>query len=251
MVALWVIVMAVGLIGMIICSKKQKSNPAMQPVAIVLFLVVLAGAIMLLKEMDVFGGGSSTILNSEMRFAESRGVKAAKFAATLAGGKKVLFITDKSFEQGDLGKRVVASIKENCGGNLVTDFIPVPKEMENNGVPVEEFMKAKDMDALLAKHTDAAVVISNIGLPQDARRMKYFKTAADKRAKLILMNTGFSANFDFAKAVKKGDIAAVIVTAPGAKYDIKAPKDYDKAFAIRYALVTKDNVEKYKDQLPR
>ena len=251
MVALWVALMAVGLVGMIICSKKQKNNPAMQPVAIVLFLVVLAGAVMLLKEMDVFGGGSSSILSSEMRFAESRGVKAAKFASSFANGKKVLFISDKSFEQGELGKRVVEAIKENCGGNLVTDFIPVPKEMENNGVPVEEFMKAKDMDALLAKHADAAVIISNIGLPQDARRMKYFKTAADKRAKLVLLNTGFSANFDFVKAIKKGDISAVIVTAAGAKYDVKAPKDFEKAFAIRYALVTKDNVDKYKDQLPR
>ena len=251
MVALWVIVMAIGLVGMIVCSKKQKSNPAMQPVAIVLFLVVLGGAIMLLREMDVFGGGNSSILNSEMRFAESRGVKAAKFASPLAGGKKVLFITEKTYEQGELGKRVVASLKENCGGNLVVDFIPVPKEMENNGVPVEEFMKAKDMDALIAKHADAAVIISNIGLPQDARKMKFFRTPADKRAKLILMNTGFSANFDFAKAVKKGDISAIIVTAPGAKYDIKAPKDFDKAFDIRYVLVTKDNVDKYKDQLPR
>ena len=251
MVALWVIVMAVGLIGMIICSKKQKSNPAMQPVAIVLFLVVLAGAVMLLKEMDVFGGGSSSILNSEMRFAESRGVKVAKYVAGIAGGKKVLFIADKNFEQGELGKRVIASIKENCGGNFVFDFIPVPQEMENNGVPVEEFMKAKDMDALLAKHTDAAVIISNIGLPQDARKMAYFKAPAASRAKLVLMNSGFSSNFDFLKALNKGDIEAIIVTAPKAKYDIKAPSNLDEAFKIRYLLVTKDNADQHKDQLPR
>ena len=73
MVVLWVAVMAVGLIGMIVCSKKQKTNPAIQPVAILLFLVVLAGAVMLLKSMDVFGGGNASILESEMRFAESRG----------------------------------------------------------------------------------------------------------------------------------------------------------------------------------
>ena len=250
MVALWVVVMAVGLVGMIICSKKQKNNPAMQPVAIALFLVVLVGAGMLLNEMDVFGGGNSSILNSEMRFAESRGVKAAKFVAGIAKGKKVLFIADKNYEQGELGKRVVAALKENCGGNFVFDYIAAPKGMEENGVPVEEYMKAKDMDALLAKHADVAVVISNIGLPQDARKMKYFRTAADKRPQLVLMNTGFSANFDFAKAIKKGDIAAVIVTAPGAKYDIKAPKDFEKAFAIRYVLVTKDNVDQFKAQLP-
>ena len=250
MVVVWGALMLVGLIGMIVCSKK-KNNPAMQPVAIVLFLVVLGGAIMLLKEMDVFGGGNASILNSEMRFAESRGVKAAKFVAGFAKGKKIVFIADKNYEQGELGKRVVAALKEHCGGNLVLDYIAVPKGMEDNGVPVEEFMKAKDMDALIAKHPDAAVIITNIGLPQDARRMKYFRTAADKRPQLVLMNTGFTTNFDFVKALKKGDIAAVIVTAPKAKYDIKAPSDFDKAFDIRYVLVTKDNADQYKDQLPR
>ena len=250
MVVLWVALMAVGLIGMIVCSKKQKNNPAMQPVAIVLFLVVLASAIMLLKEMDIFGGGNSSILQSEMRFAESRGVKVAKFAAPLAGGKKVLFIADQTYTQGDLGKRVVDAIKESCGGNLVIDSIPAPKDAADNGIPVEEYMKAKDMDALLAKHTDAAVIITNIGLPSDARKMKYFKTPADKRAKLILLNSGFVDKFDFVKHIKNGDISAIVVTAPKVKYDIKAPKDYGKAFDIRYILVTKDNVDQFKAQLP-
>jgi hypothetical protein len=106
------------------------------------------------------------------------------------------------------------------------------------------------MDALLAKHTDAAVVITNIGLPTDARKMKYFKTPADKRAKLILLNSGFVDKFDFVKHIKNGDISAIVVTAPKVKYDVKAPKDYDKAFDIRYVLVTKDNVEQFKTQLP-
>lgn len=251
MVVLWVAVMAVGLIGMIVCSKKQKTNPAMQPVAILLFLVVLAGAVMLLKSMDVFGGGNASILESEMRFAESRGAKVAKLTAGLAGGKKVLFIADKNYEQSELGKRVVEAIRENCGGTLVIDSIAIPAKLADQGIPVEEFMKAKDMDALLAKHADAGVVISNIGLPQDAKRMKFFSTPAANRPKMILMNTGFSNGFDFRKALEKGDISAIIVTSPAAKYDVKAPSDADKAFDIRYVLVTKDNVAQYKDQLPR
>ncbi|MBQ7206549.1 MAG: sugar ABC transporter substrate-binding protein [Lentisphaeria bacterium] len=251
MVALWVIVMAVGLVGMIVCSKKQKTNPAMQPVGILLFIVVLIGAVMLLKSMDVFGGGSSSVLNSEMRFAESRGVKIAKYVAGIAGGKEVLFIVDKNYEQGDLGKRVVEALKKNCGGTLVLDSIPVPADAEANGTPIEEFMKASHMDALLAKHPNAAVIVSNIGLPQDAAKMAYFKAPAAARPKMVLMNAGFVTNFDFLKALQKGDIEAVIVTSPSAKYDIKAPGDLDKAFDIRYVLVTKANADQYKDQLPR
>ena len=252
MMMLWVAIMAVGLVGMIVCSKKQKSNPAMQPLAIVLFIVVLVGAGGLLNNMGIFGGANSSILDSEMRFAESRAAALAKFVAPTASGKKVLFIADQNFGQGDLGKRVLEAVKANCkAANFVVDSIPVPPEMANNGVPVEEFMKAKDLDALIEKHSDAAVVISNIGLPQDARKLAFFRKAADKRPMLALMNTGFAMNYDFLKGIQKGDIAAVIVTAPKAKYDIKAPSNLDEAFKIRYLLVTKDNAEQHKGQLPR
>ena len=52
MIAVWVAVMVVGLIAMIVCSKKQKTNPAMQPVALGVFLVVIVAAVMLMIETN-------------------------------------------------------------------------------------------------------------------------------------------------------------------------------------------------------
>jgi hypothetical protein len=68
--AVWIAMMVVGLVGMIVCSKKQKSNPAMQPVAFALFIVVVIGAVMLLKGM--MGGSNSQILNKEMALKNKR-----------------------------------------------------------------------------------------------------------------------------------------------------------------------------------
>ena len=59
-------IMVIALIGMIICSKKQKTNPAMQPIAFVLFIVVVIGGIMLLRETGTFGGQESSLLKNEM-----------------------------------------------------------------------------------------------------------------------------------------------------------------------------------------
>ena len=49
-------IMVLGLIGMIVCSKKQRVNPALQPVSFVLFIVVLVGAFLFLQTRGLFGG---------------------------------------------------------------------------------------------------------------------------------------------------------------------------------------------------
>ena len=71
--------MFLALAGMIVCSKKQKTNPAMQPIAFVLFIVVVIGAIMLLKEMEIFGNSNSSLLSNELKFYSSQGYKVGKF----------------------------------------------------------------------------------------------------------------------------------------------------------------------------
>ena len=84
-----VAIMVVGFIGMIVCSKKQKTNPAMQPVAIVLCLVVLGAAAGLLwdKMGDSFTGNSS-VMKSEFAFLASRGYAAGTHLAKVAPGKR-------------------------------------------------------------------------------------------------------------------------------------------------------------------
>ena len=49
--------------------------------------------------------------------------------------------------------------------------------------------------------------------------------------------------------IKKGDLAGIVISSPKANYEVSAPGDPKKAFDIRYVLVTKDNVDQYKDNI--
>ena len=85
-----VAIMVVGVIGMIICSKKQKTNPAMQPVSILLFLIV-AGAAAYFCVQQMGCNSSASVMESELAFLASRGhaagVHLQKVAAKIAGAE--------------------------------------------------------------------------------------------------------------------------------------------------------------------
>ena len=100
----------------------------------------------------------------------------------------------------------------------------------------------------VGRKTDADVVISAIGLPEDAVRMKYWKSNKDKRPVFFLLyDSGMVSGIG--TLIKKGDIAGLVISSPKANYEASAPSDPKKAFDIRYILVTKDNVDQYKDSI--
>ena len=241
-----VAVMVVGFIGMIVCAKKQKTNPAMQPVAILLCLVVLGAAIGLLwdKMGDSFSGGAS-VMKSELAFLASRGHAAGTHLAKVAPGKKIVVIAEPNYDQAPQTKDMIEMVKKGYGSdNLVVEALVVPGANSENAIPIEELMKAKDFDAVLNKHKDAGIVLSLVGLPQNAQRMAAFR--GKNVPVFFLMSTGMGTGKFVVSQIQKGTIAGVIVPNPKADYEAKAPSDPAKAFAIRFVLVTKDNMESYK-----
>ena len=234
-------VMVVGLIGMIVCSKKQKTNPAMQPVSIGLFVVVLAGAIGLLVDRGIIGGGANSVMESELAFLASRGHAAGAYLAKVAPGKKILVIAEPNFEKSAQITAMVDMIKKAYGSQDVTiAAIPVPASTEDNPQPIEEVMKAKDFDKLTDQYKDAGIIISLIGLPSNAKAMKAF--AANPAPKFFLLSTGIGTGKFVQDQMNKGVIVGAVVPNPKANYDLKAPADPAKAFDIRFVLVTKENL---------
>ena len=241
MMVLWIAVMVVGLIGMIVCSKKQKTNPAMQPVAFGVFIVVIIAAVMLLVETGIFGGGSNSVMESELSFLASRGHVAGSYLAKVAPGKKLLVVAEPNYEKSHQTVNMIEMIKKAYGSeNLAVEAIQIPGASEENAMPIEELMKAKDYDAVLAKHKDAGIVVSLIGLPSDAKRMAAFRGKPSKV--FFLLSTGMGIGKFLSEQISKGVIAGVVVPNPKADYEAKAPKDPAKAFAIRFVLVNKDNL---------
>lgn len=237
----YIAVMVLGLVGMMVCSKKQKNNPAMQPVAFVLFVVVVIGAGMLLREWGVFGGGRDSLLQNELAFYASQGTKTGAFLKQTDPGKKILLVADPGFENNDNIKRLANALKDGYGGEVIMDTVQVPGMQEDAPMPLYMMMKAKEFDEMVDKHGDCDIVVSTIGLPQDARNLKFMG-----KKKLFLMGLPSGPVPGLQKALNDGNISGLIISNPQAKYDVSAPSDPMKAFDIRYVLVNKDNAEQFK-----
>jgi len=246
MVMLWVAIMVIGLIGMIVCSKKQKTNPAMQQVALLIFLVVIAAAVMLLIETEVFGSGNSQ-MNSELAYLASRGHETGICMKKIAPGKKVLVIAEPGYEKNEQTKNMIDIMKKAYGSETFEiDTLDVPGANAEGAMPLEELMKAKDFNKVLDKHKDAEVIVSLVGLPQDVKRMNIFFAA--KKPAIFLLSTGMGTGKFIGEQIKAGVIQGVVVPKMKADYEKKAPKDLSEAFAVRFVMVNKDNFEANKQQ---
>lgn len=241
----YIALMILALIGMIVCSKKQKTNPAMQPVAFVLFVVVVISAGLLLNEMNVFGTRDG-LLENEMKFYASQGTKTGDYLKTTFPGKKVLLVADPGFEKNDNVKKLADALQAGYGGEVVTDTVQLPGNQADAPMPLYMMMKAADFDAMVDKHPDCGVIVTTVGLPQDANRLKFMKQSADKRPALFLMSLPSGPVPGIMAALQSGIITGLIISNPDAKYDVPAPSDPMKAFDIRYVLVTKENADQYK-----
>ena len=243
MVGVWVAVMVIGLIGMIVCGKKQRTNPAMQPVSFLLFIVVLVGAFMWLKTVGVLGGSRSKgIIDNEKAYQAARGFMAADLLKKVAPDKKVLILTDPGFENDVFAKTLVESFKKHYNDNadVVTAWVELPPNFEEMGVGYTEIANARKLDELIGNNSDAGIVISLFGLPADAHRMKFF-SKKDHPA-FFTFGVGAANRKWIAQQLQKGGINGVVLTKTGVKYDVQAPDEELEGFNVRYRLITKDNV---------
>lgn len=270
------IVMFIALIGMIVCSKKQKVNPNAQPVAIALLIVVVICGFMMMQRTGVFGGdaGGELFTNIENQYTASLGDALGKFIAKEYPEQKILIIGERNYEKDPRIAILTKSITDAMGGkaDIQVDTIQLSaKQPARPGapaappsapgtpgapavpgpggpmmieMPLMEVMTPKDFDNTLEKYANCTVVISTIGLPRDKTKMKLWKMDSAKRPKVILYGEMDTRNIK--DAIKGGIIAALVTTNPEFKYtEDMPPSDLQKAFDLRYVLITKANLDKY------
>ncbi len=248
------IVMFIALIGMIVCSKKQKTNPNAQPVAIALLIIVVVCGFMMMYKTGVFGsGGAEQFRQIEDRYYASQGNVIGKYIAKNFADQKILVIAERNFSKDPRVNVLVDAIKEGMGGkaDIQVDTVELanpPKvpqgAPEMMDMPLFETMTAKDFDNAVQKHPDCTVILSTIGLPRDNNKMKLWVMDSAKRPKVLLM--GAADLRGIADSIKRDLITAVITISPDAKFTEDAPpSDPQKAFDIRYVLVNKANIDKY------
>lgn len=243
--------MFIALGGMIFCNKKQEKFAAAKAVAVVLMLVVVGCGITLVMRMNGSGSTDALIAN-EAKFFASQGSIGGDFIKSKFGSGKVVVIANEGYENDKRMPAFVEAVKESTGSSdvvLTTITLPAVENPEF-APPISERMTAADFDALVNEHSDAAVVISLIGLPRDAPKLKLFKNAQAGKGPALLI-IGYADMRGLGKAIEVGAIAGMITVKKKAVFNENpAPSDPKEAFALRYVLITKDNLSENQNLLP-
>ena len=245
------VVMFVALIGMMVCSKKQKTNPNAQPIAMGLLIVVIVCGVAMLYRTGILGDAAAGRMAAENSFTASQGIVLGEYLAKNNPGK-VLVIAEADFKTNTYTKALVEGLKTGigAGADVVVDTIEIPSAKKANAnqdpnmpdmmMPLMETMTAKDFDRTLANYPNAKVIVSLVGLPRNKSKMKLWKQKDGP--KVALMN----AYGNLAGLVKAGLICAVTVSKPKADYESPYPGSPKEAFNMRYILVTTKNIDELK-----
>ncbi|NLF16977.1 MAG: hypothetical protein GX595_06940 [Lentisphaerae bacterium] len=254
-----IVIMVVAVIGMFLGLSKQKAGAAWgKPLAVVSIIVAIVTAL-----WSMSGGGSSNeqVVDREIAFQKIGGKKLGLYLAEKHSGGKVLILTEpKLGAQAGKPNPLIEGLKEGLGTALtvvgeVSPEVPADKakafaaEMPMEGAPdgampgemmppLEYWFSAKIFDDLVGKQSGFDVLVTTIGLPQDARNSKILR---DKdRPKIAVLNGSI---YDLKAAIRPDMIVGAITYNPKAEYDDKpVPKDLDEAFNKRFLLVTPDNL---------
>ena len=246
-----VLFMVGGLIGMIVCSKKQATSAIAKPLAVVLMLVVIVCAVVVLMKTGVVGDqGTQRIIANELTYAKAGYFMLGKQLAEKASGAKTLIIAEKARANDTRTPELLQAFKDGAAGKLkiaatATPTVtwpegkqPKPEEMDM--MPMNEMLKAKDYNDVISKYPDCNLIVSFIGLPNDVQNLNVWSMPPDKMPKLGLINCNYQ---NLKTAIQSGAVLAVVGINPTAKFDEQpAPKEQKAAFDRRYILITPENV---------
>lgn len=252
------ILMAAALVGMVVCAKKQSTNPKAKPAAVALLIIVIICAIVILHQTDIIGTGSTArLIENEMKYAGSSTEILGKYLAEKYPDSKVLLVIDREFEENQRQKTMIESLKKGFNNKIsitatvsplenIPDEYPeetetVPSGPEGTLPPLMEMTTAADFDALVEKNAGCDMIISLIGLPMDAQNMALWQMPDETRPKVALVSSDI---FNLKNAIKAGFIVAVVAYSPQAVFDeSRVPADPQKVFDRRYLLITPENVD--------
>ncbi|MBO5760162.1 MAG: hypothetical protein J6S53_01310 [Lentisphaeria bacterium] len=233
--------MIAGFVGIVICKKKQKTNPAAQGLAVVCLIFILIGAGIFLY--NNFGDGEQrSLIANEARFASSRYAKVAAEVKKAFAGKNAVIIVNAGYDKEEIAKTSYDALIEGLAGVniLATEVLAVDV---NNPEPIEMQIDAKKYNSIFSKYANADIFVICSQMPQDIREVQKFTVLKGGKAKVALLASEAG---EFGAYIQKGKVVAATLSKHDDKAidpDTKAPSDLDKAFDIRYVLVTPANLK--------
>lgn len=167
-------------------------------------------------------------------------------------GAKALLLSGSNPECDAIVKAQTEEMKKVFGASVeiaVVESFPI--ERRNSKAPrwgLPKSVDAKAFEAAILKHKDCNLVISLVGLPFDMWKMTIWKWNDMARPSVALLDGDPRWLW---RAIQSGYISVMAPYRPGWTYFQGVPDDPVKAFAMRYLLITKDNLaeisERYKN----
>jgi len=256
-------VMVLGAAAMVVGLVKDKGGVHWgRPVALAGIVVVLLAVILIAVQKMVGGKNTHQVVDREVAFQKAGGRKLGTYLAEKHQGAKVLILSEPRMG-GPTGKTnpLIDGFKDGIGTKLtvvaeISPEVPADKakafsaEMPMEGPsggegagqmmpPLEYWYTAKIFDDLIGKQTGFDMIVTTIGLPNDAAKSRILKDKT--RPKIAVLNGTI---YDLKAAIKPDMIVAAITYNPKAVYDDKpVPKDLDEAFNKRFLLVTPETLQ--------
>lgn len=253
-----IVVMILAAIVMVWGLAKQKAGVEWgKPVATLGAIVALICAL-----AQMFSGGGSSpkkIMESQLEFTKISTVKMGSYLADKYPGAKAVVLTAPAPSVEANGKdqateAMLEGLKQGLKGKIdIVEVVSIqpdmpkgmtpgdPKAMEFLAIPLEAWFTAEKFDGVVQGHVvgKADMVISLAGLPAEVAKMKFWNL--NPRPKLAL---GSGNIFELQKAIEAGAVSVAITANPKADYEkLSPPSDVEKAFALRFLLVTPENVK--------
>jgi hypothetical protein len=180
--------------------------------------------------------------------ANARAYITGKYLAKKYPGKKALLISTRWSMKNKRTARVVEGLEKALGkGNVKVDAIKI-HAIGAAYAEREDLIRAKDFDALIAKHPDCDLIITMVGLPVDKVKMKNWN---NPRKHIVMLNANI---YRHEQAITSGRIVAAVAIKSGGKtpeFDSSNdPPPPEEIFTSRYILVTPQNIKKLKKQYP-
>ena len=247
MLTVGIIMMIVGFLGVMVCMKIQRSNPSIQPVALLCVLVLLGGLGVYAYDILSGNSGGSGMETGRIYYC-SVADRAGSVLKKSVPGKKVVYVVDPMMLNSETAKSAVETFKKAYGSDdVVLASIEVPADYAEGGMDLFSFLKPKHIDDLVAANSDAGAFVLDIGLPEKGAQVKCFSMPADKRPVFFLTNIGPISGKVVKKLIKDEKISGVVIGKGGKRdpdYEPSAKK-LGEAFDRLYVVVDKTNLDKY------
>lgn len=250
------LIMTGCLIGIIVCGRKQKTNPNASMIAIVLMFALVISCIIFMRTQDFFGSGGEAkmLIQNENTYASASAVILGKYLADKFADAKVLVIAGVNYEKNPRQQLLLDSLKQGFG-NKITDvvvesftFVPpsetAPEMLNGDMIDV----RPADIDTLIEKYPDRKLVVCFV-MPRNVEDMKIWGMDDSTRPKLALLNCEI---YNMKAAIASGVVPVAVANSPSAVFSEKrAPSDPQKAFDERFLLVTTENVAEISEKYPK